>query len=672
MHKLTILLSFFFSSLHALTPEQMMQYRTIAEFDIDPGGQEILYTVSTALMNENESRYVRQIWTKTHPLTDHPSGSYSPQWSPDGKQIAFLSKRNDKANIFLMGAHGGEPRQLTEAPEDIQTIRWSPDGTMIAFTMKKPLSEENIEKIKQKMDMTVADSDEQPTQLYLVFVDSGEQKLLSADDQYVLSGGDFETNDLFFDWSPDSKAVAYTYAPESGFDSRYQDCRIATVDIATGEIAKIAMVEGCQSKPHYSPDGKTIAFLLSDPKKSYAFIRQLATIPVEGGEVTKLAATEEEGPFLTGPSFLGWDRNGQKLYLFEPYKTRYALWSIPIDGSSPIRFDDGAMLIGSPVLSSNRRYLAFTLQDSSTPAELYLSSASRYNPKKITDHNKHMPKNLPKTEVVSWENEGLTIEGLLTYPRNYEEGKKYPLLLIIHGGPMAFFDESYVGRISNYPIATFAEENYAVLRPNPRGSCGYGRAFRCANYEDWGGGDYRDLMAGIDKVIAMGIADPDALGVMGGSYGGYMTAWIITQTDRFKAASLWAPVTNQISIAGTMDLHRFNYDYFGGYHWEKPDLYRDRSPITHVANINTPALIQHGQDDTRVPLAQGMEFYRALKNRDIPTKLEIYPRTGHHIHEPKLQLIEMNSNLQWFKYYLPTTASASLQDRVKTIQVRHH
>ncbi len=201
--------------------------------------------------------------------------------------------------------------------------------------------------------------------------------------------------------------------------------------------------------------------------------------------------------------------------------------------------------------------------------------------------------------------DGKEIEGLLTYPINYQAGTKVPLILNIHGGPTGVFQQTFIGGRGSYPLATFASRGYAILRPNPRDSSGYGKDFRYANQKDWGGADYQDLMSGVDKVIEMGVADPNRLGVMGWSYGGFMTSWIVTQTKRFKAASAGAPVTNLMSFNGTADIPAFVPDYFGGQAWENVEIYQKHSPMFNVKGVTTPTLIQHGEADIRVPISQG-------------------------------------------------------------------
>jgi dipeptidyl aminopeptidase/acylaminoacyl peptidase len=245
----------------------------------------------------------------------------------------------------------------------------------------------------------------------------------------------------------------------------------------------------------------------------------------------------------------------------------------------------------------------------------------------------------PRTEAIRWKSDGLEIEGLLTYPFGWTKGRKCPLILSIHGGPAGVFTRSYAGNRGAYPLATFAARGYAILRPNPRGSSGYGKDFRYANRKDWGGGDYRDLMAGVDHV-------------MGWSYGGYMTSWTITQTKRFKAAMVGCGVTNLMSFNGTADIPSFVPDYFGAEYWENLDLYKAHSAMFQVKGVATPTLILHGESDVRVPISQGYEFYNALKRQNVPVKMVVYPRQGHSITEPKFVLDVGNRLLSWFDRYL--------------------
>jgi dipeptidyl aminopeptidase/acylaminoacyl peptidase len=261
---------------------------------------------------------------------------------------------------------------------------------------------------------------------------------------------------------------------------------------------------------------------------------------------------------------------------------------------------------------------------------------------------------VPKTEVIKWKSfDGKEIEGLLTYPLNYESGKKYPLILNVHGGPAGVFSETFIaGNSGSYPIAAFAEKGIFVLRPNPRGSTGYGVEFRLANQRDWGGADYKDLMTGVDYVIAKGFVDSSKMGVMGWSYGGFMSSWIVGHTNRFKAASIGAPVVDLVSQNMTDDIGGFLPSYMKKQPWEDWDVYNTHSPLRYVQNVSTPVLLQHGESDIRVPFSQSVMFYNALKRREVPVRFLVLPRQPHGPTEPKMALKVAQTNLEWMQHYL--------------------
>jgi dipeptidyl aminopeptidase/acylaminoacyl peptidase len=293
-----------------------------------------------------------------------------------------------------------------------------------------------------------------------------------------------------------------------------------------------------------------------------------------------------------------------------------------------------------------------TSQWSDKAPEVFVSRLDNFVPRQVSRVQQLPAAPLGRTTALRWRSDGQEIEGLLTYPANYRPGSRVPLLVIVHGGPTGVFTQSFIGAPGPYPIAVFASRGYAVLRVNPRGSSGYGKLFRYLNYRDWGGGDYRDIMSGVDHVIGLGVADSTRLGIMGWSYGGYMTSWVITQTKRFRAASVGAGVTNLMSFTGTADIPGFIPDYMGGEYWDNFDAWRTRSAMFNIKGVSTPTLIQHGERDLRVPISQGYELYNALKRQKVPVQMVVYPRQPHGIQEPKLVLDAMQRNLEWFDRWI--------------------
>jgi dipeptidyl aminopeptidase/acylaminoacyl peptidase len=403
-----------------------------------------------------------------------------------------------------------------------------------------------------------------------------------------------------------------------------------------------------EGEPHYSPDGKWIAYTASDDPPTWGFTAWVYVIPAAGGQGRKLATTFDEQPDLAG-----WSADGKWIYFDETAGTMTRLGALPVDGGAPKWIDGGGWVFGAN-LNRTRTMFGMSAQWWDKPAEAYVTPADRWAPVRVSQANADIPKHpLGKTELVTWKSkDGMEIEGLLTYPANYEAGKRYPMVLIIHGGPAGVFVQSFVASRSVYPTASYAAQGWAVLRCNIRGSSGYGKKFRYANYKDWGGMDYQDLMTGVDAVIQKGVADPDRLVVSGWSYGGFMTSWIITQTKRFKAASIGAPVTNLMSFNGTADIPGFIPDYFGAEFWDNIDTYMKHSAMFNVKGASTPSLIQHGERDERVPIGQGYELYNALKRQGTTVKMVTYPRQPHGLQEPRLVLDAAKRNLEWFSQYL--------------------
>jgi dipeptidyl aminopeptidase/acylaminoacyl peptidase len=327
---------------------------------------------------------------------------------------------------------------------------------------------------------------------------------------------------------------------------------------------------------------------------------------------------------------------------------------IPVDGSATRTFSDNKWhVIGA--LNRSRNAFGIVMQTAVVPPEIYVTRTDSFRPVKISRVNDYLLNYaVPRTEVVRWKSsDGLEIEGLLTYPLSYTPGKRYPLITYVHGGPAGAFLQQYIGGHDiTYPVAALAVRGYAILRPNPRGSTGYGPEFTKANLKDFGGKDFQDIMTGIDRVISLGVADSDRLGIMGWSYGGYMTAWAIGHSTRFKAACVGAGPVDFIG-QGACDTPETMFHYFGPPYWEDYQSYVTHSALYYVKDINTPTLILHGTEDDRVPYRQGVALYNALKGRNVAVQLVAYPRSGHSVSEPKLAKDVMERNLEWFGKYLP-------------------
>jgi dipeptidyl aminopeptidase/acylaminoacyl peptidase len=635
----------------AWTPEFSMQFQTVAGVVPSADAGRVAWTQTRNVMDAEHSETLTHIFIAdadgSHrlQLTRGDQSCTAPAWAPDGRYVYFRSARSGKMNVYRIGLSGGEAEMLTDFKGTLGTYEVSPDGKTVAFTGYEPPADDEKNK-KEKRDWRVVDSNPANMAIYVIPAEANADSKRPA---RKLTDGKRHVDEIA--WSPDSRAIAFTHMPTPGADD-WTRADLAEVDIASGTVKPIAATNAAEAHPVYSPDGKYLAYTKSSDPPRWATDDRIVLINRASGESRTLPATYDEQPNL-----LGFTANSSRLLFLEGRHTRTVVYAMPVDGPPEPVFEPARGLVNpaGSHLNVSGTALGIAMESPDEPPEAYVMSlASAAAPRRISRANADLPKlALGKTEAIRWKSkDGLEVEGLLTYPANYEAGKKYPLILNIHGGPTGVFTESFIGRAGLYPLAVFAARGYAVLRPNPRGSGGYGRTFRFANYNDWGGKDYEDDQAGVDRVIEMGIADPDRLAVMGWSYGGFMTSWTITQTHRFKAAAIGAGVTDLWSFTGTADIPSFLPDYFGGEPWAQFDAFQKHSPITYVKNVTTPTLVLHGEADARVPTSQGYEYYHALKRQGVTAKMVVYPRQPHGPTEPKFILDIMQRHLDWMDKYV--------------------
>jgi len=623
---------------------------------LSPDGRRVAFTLWRADLATKPSAWRGTVMVAavdggaSHDFAAGEAGS-APQWRPDGGGIAFLSERGGQPEIWWWPRRGGAVRQLSATLAGVRAFRWLPSGREIVYVGRPGRSAGPVA-APGNDDAIVVDADPGNARLWRLTVDPQAPPQagtpltppsfhVAADMGlsfgYLLSG---------FDVSPDGSSVVFTRTPSAAVND-WQRADVAVVDLGSGEIRPLATSRRAAGAPLFSPDGRFVAYTASEDPPTASFAARVEVVPASGGTPRELAPTFDQRPRL-----LGWSRDGRELYFGEVRGTLIRLSALPIDGGAPHDLDAGDRVMTALALAPSGDRVVFVGERADEAPEIWTSTLEPFAPRRLTALAPPASP-LGRTELLRWPApDGLEVEGLLTYPVGYVPGTKVPLLLVVHGGPTYYFLQDYIAAPDVYPIASFAARGFAVLRVNPRGSSGRGRSFRFANRGDWGGGDFHDLMSGVDHVIALGVADPERLGVMGWSYGGYMTAWIVSQTRRFAAASVGAGIVNLTSFAGTADIHDFAPDYFGGQPWEKPDLYLARSPLFHLAGVTTPTLIEQGQEDHRVPTAQGWELYRALRHLGVETSLVLYPRQGHELAEPRLELDAAERNLAWFERHL--------------------
>jgi dipeptidyl aminopeptidase/acylaminoacyl peptidase len=643
-----ILLPFVLLAQKNWSPEQVLKIKNISSAQVSPDGTKVVYTIREAMMTDDRSEYVNHIWisaidgSNAKQLTTGDKNNSNPKWSPDNKSIAFTSSRDGKNNVYILPIAGGEAEKITETKGGVSEFEWSNDGTKIAVIVADAVTDKEEKNKKAKNDWYMWEAELKQNRLQVYWINQKDasqkymQKLLTNDNISVYA----------FDWNKDGTSIVYSYGKSTkANDNSYSD--IALINIETGVIKNIANTAAGESSPQFSPDGSLISYYSTENPNDWPGAKHVKVYALADGKTLRLKATPNEDG-----SILGWTADGKNIVWSESNKTLTSIYTLSVDGKNMTELSKGEKnYIGAAKINASHTFISFTLQNTSQFPELYVSKLSEYAPLKITSINagiSSMP--LGRTEVIKWKGaDGLEIEGLLTYPLNYTAGKKVPLILNIHGGPAGNFGQTCIAtNQGTYPLAAFSEDGYAILRPNPRGSSGYGSEFRMANRQDWGGKDYIDLMNGVDQVIKMGVTEESVLGVMGWSYGGYMSSWIVGHTNRFKAASIGAPVVDLVFQNLTDDIEGFLPSYFKSDPWNNWSMYSEHSPLRFVQNVQTPVMLQHGEADQRVPLGNSVMFYNALKRRNIPVKLLVLPRQPHGPSEPRMVLKTMQTNIEWF------------------------
>jgi len=639
------------------TPEVMIKIKRVGGTAISPDGKWIAYTVSTPVMEGEKSEFLTHLWVVSDDGKSNSQFTYgdksctNPAFSPDGKSLAFVSSRgtSGKSQVWVMKMTGGEAEQVTNAKAGVNSYSWSRDSKRVAYTANDPETEQEEKAKKEKRDMVVEDSNLKFSHLYTIAVDKdalGNRKVKQ------LTRGSFHVTS--FDWSPDGNMIVFAHQATPSVDV-WETSDISAVPSDSGAIRPLVLRKGSDASPRFSPDGKWIAYTSDNGDSKWAQAYDLYLLPSGGGEARKLAETPDRSFGV-----VNWSRDGKSIFVSEVQGTVSRVLSVPTDGSRPSVLTTGEGNYSGSSFSGDGNTFAFVYQSLELAPEISVSPVKKFEPRKLTAINADVP-SLPmgKTEVIRWNSkDGKEIEGLLTYPVGYKKGTRYPLIVNIHGGPAGVFTQTYTGAGSIYPLQAFAQQGYAILRPNPRGSSGYGAELRRANIDDWGFGDYEDDQTGVDKVIEMGIAHRDSLVVCGWSYGGFMTSFTVTKTKRFKAASVGAGVTNLMSFTGTADIPSFLPSYFGGEFWDRMDTYMKHSAMFQIKGVSTPTQVIHGLSDVRVPPSQGYEFYTALKRQGCPTEMIVYPRTPHGPLEPKFIQDIGERMIAWFNKNLGRSGPA--------------
>jgi dipeptidyl aminopeptidase/acylaminoacyl peptidase len=637
----------------APTVDQVLSLKRAGSPEISPDGRWVAYTVRET--NWDDNSYDQQIWLgdarsgATRQLTQSKKSSQSPAWAPDGSKLAFISDRTDKRQIYVINPAAGEAEALTATDEGVSAFAWSPDGRSIAFTAREPKSAAQKEREKKYGEYEVVDQDHRMSHLWIIDVASHATRPLTS--------GPFTVG--AFAWSPDAASIAFDHRlnadPASGGSAD-----ISVVTVASGVVRPLVTQDGPDSNPAWSPDGSRIAFQTAMANPDFFFTNSLvAIVPAAGGTPTPLTASFDEDPSIVawktgGLFFSASDRTYARLYRLDPdTKTIAAVAAADAPNTVNSSFS----------MSRDGQTIAFLRADARSMPEVYVGT------RRITDLNAQTAAWTTSTlEIVSWKSQdGASIEGVLHKPLDFNPSRKYPLLVVIHGGPTGT-SRAIPFTSSIYPIDVWVPKGVLVLEPNYRGSAGYGEKFRSLNVRNLGVGDAWDVLSGVDALIAKGFVDPAQVGTMGWSQGGYISAFLATHdAARFKAISVGAGISDWMTYYVNTDIHPFTRQYLKATPWEDPEIYAKTSPITYIKGAKTPTLIQHGATDQRVPLPNAYELYQGLQDNNVPTRLIVYQGfggIGHGPSKPKSHRATAEHNLEWFAQYMfPAATKPSTAQR---------
>jgi len=622
-----------------MTPDDVVGYKAVSSPAISPDGQRTVFVVREADLDGN--RFTQHLWrydagaAGSRKVTFEGTRNVSPRWSPDGRVVAFLSNRGDRTQIYLLPRDGGEARPLTSHATPVQAFRWSPDGRTIAFTAADPKSEERTKREKAGYDEVVVNQRFDWAKLWTVDVDSGKETQLVTDDVNVDE----------FVWSPDGSRLALRVRPTTLLDLSRQ-CEIHVMPSTGGSMVRLTDNETMEYGFVWARDGRSIYYNASDESRFVNAESRLFRIDVETKAIVRLATD-----YRYGISDLTLSPDGRRMLFVGGVRASQRLSSLDLTSGAVTELSRADGTVSGYDVSEDGRTVALVFSDAAHLPAIWQGGLEPFTASPTPTVNPQADAwQLGVTRPIEWKSsDGWEVEGLLTLPVGYAQGQRYPLVVMLHGGPEAAVTLSLDPGYIEYP-QVWAGRGWAVLQPNYRGGSNYGDRFLQGMNGDTGGGDFEDIMTGVDAVVAQGIADPDRMAVMGWSWGGISTGWIVGHTDRFKAASAGAMVADHFSVFGEADLtYDVEYFYVGGTPWADPAKYIRMSPIGHVMRAKTPTLLLHGKDDIRCPTPQSMEFYRGLLAAGVETELVEYPREPHVFREPAHQLDKMRRELEWIE-----------------------
>ena len=628
--------------------EDLLKLRTIGGVQISPDGRWVVYGVTET--DFEQDAFVTQLWVVRAAggapvqLTRGPKSSGSAQWSPDSQWIGFTSARvGDKNQIFVIHPDGGEAVQLTKSETAVTGFEWSADGARIAYLAAEAESKDRKARKDRMGDFEVVRGEYVFTHIWTF--DVAEALKAPVTGTQRTKGATFNVGSLA--WSPDGTRLAFHAAKNPDLVQGHT-ADIYTLALATDTVTPLVTQPGPDTGPRWSPDGSKIAFESAMGRQDFFHANgRIAIVAASGGMPVSVTDAFDEDPNLVdwtgvGIVFTGLRKTTSHLFVADPASKAISRISQP----------DALIGFGFS-LSKDGSAVAYGAASPTTMAEVYVAPRAGFAARKLTDLTAQLASyRVGRREVVSWKSQdATTIEGVLVRPADFDATKKYPLLVVIHGGPTGV-DRPVLLENRYYPVDAWVGRGALVLKVNYRGSAGYGEKFRQLNVRNLGVGDAWDVVSGIDNLVKQGSVDPARVGCMGWSQGGYISAFLTTSTTRCAAVSVGAGISNWATYYYNTDITPFTVQYLGKDPAADPAVYQKTSPMTHILQAKTPTLIQHGENDRRVPIPNAYELRQGLEDRGVPVSMVVYKGFGHGINKPKAMRAVMRHNLEWFNHYL--------------------
>lgn len=626
-----------------MTSDDALDMIRLKDVLLSPDGEKIFYSEEYLNWDKNafEKKYF-MVSSKGGTALQFvaEAGGEDFRFSPDGQYLSLIRKVEGEKQLFLLPISGGEAHQLTRHKGGIESYEWGGVATRVFFVAKERWSKEKEEEWKKGADAVFVDegpngkSSGRWNNLWMHSLEAKEEKKLT-NEEFII--GDFDV-------SPDGNRIVFTARRENRRNYPYLS-ELYLVDVRDPKVVRLTRNRAPENKPLWGPEGMVFTYHAPDDRRFELTNGFLWIMNPDTGETRRLRG-QNQGEI----DHLAWMPDGRSLIFNEVQGTNTNLYRLDLatDTVTPLTSERGTLR--ALAYSKDRSRIVYSFSDFDTPPDLYASDLSGRDPVRLTNANPWIEEqiSLAKGQVIRWQSkDGAEVEGVFLLPADREEGTKIPLVLHVHGGPSGYWANEF-----ETSFHVFAGLGYASLGPNVRGSSGSGDELLRGLMRDVGGGEFEDLMSGVDHVINLGVIDPERMAVRGWSWGGVLSSWVVTHTDRFKAASIGAMVGSWIAESGP----GFNFDvtlwYIGGTHWDNPEEWRRGSSLTYVKNVTTPTLLLHGAADTTSSTNQSMMFFTALRDRGVPTRFIKFPRQKHGIREPRLQRIRSVEEIRWIQKYV--------------------